>query len=353
MSLPTDSPSLLPVSAAIPASSFSGEAAAVASQGSTGHEAAFPQKPRIAIVGSGAIGCYYGARLAQNGLEVNFLMRADLAHVREHGLEIQSHAGDFRLPDVKAFGTTAEIGPCDLVFISLKTTSNEALTTLLPPLLHPGTVLVTLQNGLGNEEFLSTLHPAENVLGGVCFVCINRLSPGVISHTTDGDIALGEFTGAAKPRTRAIGEMLNAAGIPCKVHDSLAAVRWRKLVWNIPFNGLAIAGGGITTDIILQDPALAEAARALMDETVAAAKALGLEMPDGWADFQMERTPAMGAYRPSSMIDFVEGREVEVNAIWGEPCRQAKAAGASVGRIEMLHWMIQSAVSRRLSEASA
>lgn len=349
MSLPTDSPSL---PSAIPQADAGAPAPTPAASISESLPD-FPSRPRIAIVGSGAIGCYYGARLAQQGHDVNFLMRADLAHVREHGLDIQSHAGDFRLPQVNAFGRTEEIGPCDLVIISLKTTSNAALTALLPPLIHPGTVLVTLQNGLGNEEFLSTLHPAENVMGGVCFVCINRLSPGVISHTSDGDIALGEFTGPAKARTRTIGEILNASGIPCKVHDSLAAVRWRKLVWNIPFNGLAIAGGGITTDIILADPALAEAARALMDETVNAAKAIGLEIPGGWADFQMSRTPAMGAYRPSSMIDFVEGREVEVNAIWGEPCRQAQAAGASTGRLEMLHWLIRSAVSRRLAEASA
>lgn len=305
------------------------------------------QRPRIAIVGAGAIGCYYGARLAQHGQDVNFLMRADLAHVAERGLEIRSHAGDFHLPQVQAFGSTKEIGQCDLVIISLKTTSNAALKELLPPLLHPGTLVVTLQNGLGNEEFLSALLPASHILGGVCFVCINRLSPGVISHTSDGDIALGEFSGPALPRTRAIGAMLNASGIPCRVEDSLAAVRWRKLVWNIPFNGLAIAGGGITTEDILADPALAVATKALMEETVAAATALGHHLPEGWAEFQFQRTPPMGPYRPSSLIDFVEGREVEVDAIWGEPCRQAKAAGASVGRMEMLLWLIRSAVARR------
>lgn len=308
---------------------------------------AFPATPRIAIVGSGAIGCYYGARLAQHGQDVRFLMRADLEHVKKHGLKIQSHAGDFNLPKVQAFGSTAEIGPCDLVIISLKTTANADLAKLLPPLLHPGTVLITLQNGLGNEEFLSTLHPAEQVMGGVCFVCINRLSPGVISHTSDGDIAIGEFAGPALSRTQAIGAILNASGIPCRVEDSLAAVRWRKLVWNIPFNGLAIAGGGITTEDILADPALNEAVHGLMEEAVAAAEALGHKMPEDWAGIQFRRTPPMGPYRPSSMIDFVEGREVEVEAIWGEPCRQAKAAGASTGRIEMLYWLIQSTVARR------
>lgn len=312
---------------------------------------AFPERPRIAVVGSGALGSYYGARLAQHGQDVRFLMRSDLEHVREHGLDVRSHAGDFKLPDVQVFGSTEEIGPCDLVIISLKTTANAALARLLPPLLHSGTVVLTLQNGLGNEEFLSTLHPARQVLGGVCFVCINRLSPGVISHTAEGDIALGEFSGPALPRTRALGALLEAAGIPCRVSDSLAAVRWRKLVWNIPFNGLAITGGGITTDLILEDPALAKAVRGLMEEAIGAAAALGHPLPDGWADIQINRTPPMGAYRPSSMIDFVEGREVEVEAIWGEPCRKAQSVGAPSGRMEMLYWMIQSAVDRRRPDA--
>lgn len=314
---------------------------------STAGAAGFPERPRIAIIGSGAMGCYYGARMAQHGHDVNFLMRSDLEHVREHGLTIRSCAGDFSLPEVQTFGNTREIGPCDLVFVALKTTANDSLTELLPPLLHPGTVLVTLQNGLGNEDRLADLHRADQVLGGVCFVCINRTGPGVIDHISDGDVALGEFAGAPLERTHAICALLNECEIPSRVEDSLAVVRWKKLVWNIPFNGLAIAGGGITTADILGDPALAARARVLADEAVAAAAALGHPLPEGWADYQISRTPPMGPYRPSSMIDFVEGRPVEVDAIWGEPVRQAKAAGAKIPEMERLHQEILDAIGKR------
>ncbi len=299
------------------------------------------------MIGSGAVGCYYGGRLALRGNDVRFLMRADLEHVRRHGLEVRSCFGDFHLPAVQAFGTTEEMGECDLVLITLKTTSNAALETLLPPLLGENTLLLTLQNGLGNEEFLGEKFGADRVLGGVCFTCINRLSPGVISHTAEGDIAMGEFRGPARGRTEAVGALLRDAGIPVRVEASLPTVRWRKLVWNIPFNGLAITGGGITTEDILEDPALAALVLPLMREAVAAAEAQGLAMPEGWADYQFSRTPAMGAYRPSSMIDFVEGREVETEAIWGEPWRRAVAAGAPAGRLEMLYQLIRSAAARR------
>ena len=306
-----------------------------------------PTRPRIAIIGSGAMGCYYGARMAQHGHDMKFLMRADLAHVGEHGLVIKSCAGDFTLPDVQAFATTAGMGPCDLIFIALKTTANADLAQLLPPLLHPGTVIVTLQNGLGNEAHLASLHRADQVLGGVCFVCINRTAPGVIDHISDGDVALGEFASGPRPRTEQISALLNACLIPSRVEASLGVVRWKKLVWNIPFNGLAITGGGITTAAILADPELAAATRILADEAVAAAAVLGHPLPGGWADYQISRTPAMGPYRPSSMIEFVENRPVEVEAIWGEPVRQALAAGANVPRMEQLYQEIQEAVAGR------
>ena len=308
-----------------------------------------PPHPRIAMVGSGAMGCYYGARLAQHGHDVKFLMRADLAHVREYGLTLKSCAGDFTLPTVQAFATTAEMGPCDLVFVALKTTANTDLAQLLPPVLHPGTVIVTLQNGLGNEAHLASLHRAEQVLGGVCFVCTNRTGLGIIDHISDGDVALGEFVGAPRPRTEQISALLNACLIPSRVEPSLAVVRWKKLVWNIPFNGLAITGGGITTADILADPRLAADTRALADESVAAAAALGHPLPEGWADYQISRTSAMGPYKPSSMIDFIENRPVEVEAIWGEPVRQAIAAGANVPRMEQLYQEIQEAVTGRKS----
>jgi 2-dehydropantoate 2-reductase len=309
----------------------------------------FPVRPRIGVIGSGAMGCYYGARLAQHGHDVRFLMRGDLAVVRQAGLKVKSCAGDFELPQVQAFGTTAEMGPCDLVLIAIKTTANADLASLLPPLLHEGTVIVTLQNGLGNEAHLASLHRADQVLGGVCFVCINRLGPGLIDHISDGDVALGEFEGGPRPRTEAISALLNACGIPSPVEPSLAVVRWKKLVWNIPFNGLAITGGGITTADILADPALAADARVLAEEAVSAAAALGHVLPEGWADYQLSRTPAMGPYRPSSMIDYVEGRPVEVEAIWGEPVRQAVAAGAVAPRMAALYQEILTAVAQRKS----
>ena len=295
---------------------------------------------RIAVVGSGAVGSYYGGMLARSGVDVSFLMRADLAMVRERGMTIRTRGEDLHLAKVKAFATTAEIGRCDLVLIALKATANAALEEIIPPLLHERTALLTLQNGLGNEEFLAQRWGAERVMGGLCFVCLNRTAPGVIDHFDHGTISIGEFFGGPQPRTTAIVEAFLQAGIEARAVENLITERWRKLLWNIPFNGLAIAAGGATVADVLADEGLRASARALMSEALDAARRLGHEIPESFADFQIERSHSMGAYRPSSLIDWQLGRAVEVEAIWGEPLRQGRAAGAAMPRLELLYRLL-------------
>ena len=304
---------------------------------------------RIAVVGSGAVGCYYGGKLAQFGREVHFLMRSDLEHVRKRGLKILSKQGDVHLQKVNAHATTEAIGPVDLVLIALKSTANEALLSLIPPLMKAdgSTMLMTLQNGLGNEEFLAEHFGAENILGGLCFVCLNRTEPGVIHHIGHGKIEMGEFSGLPLPRTWEIQTEFKRCGVVCSVMPDLGLARWRKLVWNVPFNGLSIAAGGIDVGRILADDDLLYLTRALMDEIIGMARKLGHEISPSFADKNIENTKAMGAYRPSSLIDFLEGREVEVEAIWGEPLRRGFNAGAEVGRLEMLYHLIRHLIGTR------
>jgi len=307
-----------------------------------------PYQPRIAVVGSGAIGCYYGGKLAASGHDVHFLMRADLETVRRRGLVIHSvEAPDVVLPHVHAYASTAEIGPADLVIVAVKTTSNKALETLIPPLLHAGTALVTLQNGLGNEAFLAERFGEERVMGALCFVCLNRTAPGVIEHFGHGTISIGEYKEKPKPRTQAFVEALCQAGIDAVAVENLIAERWRKLVWNVPFNGLSIAAGNVTTDRILADPGLAELARGLMREVIAIAAARGHDIPVSFMDFQIERTREMGPYAPSSLLDYRAGLPVEVESIWGEPFREACEAGLNTGRLEALYYLLKGLTSNK------
>ena len=292
---------------------------------------------KIAIIGPGAVGLYYGAHLVLQNPDVHFLLRSDYKVVRERGIEVLSPRGDFILNPVNAYSAPEEIGVCDLVVIAIKSTANGVLPTLLPPLVGEQTALLTLQNGLGNEEFLAAHFGAHRVLGGKCFVCLNRIAPGVVKHIGHGVIQLGEYQRAAQPRTNAIAQILLDSGVRCDVRDDIAEVLWRKLVWNIPFNGLAIAGGGIDVGQILADAELLQRTRVLMREVIATARAVGVPIEDGYVDFQIERTRPMGDYKPSSLIDWQQGREVEVEPIWGEPLRRAQKAGIETPCLQELY----------------
>ena len=298
--------------------------------------------PKIAIVGSGAIGLYYGTRLALAGAEVRFLLRSDLAAVQEHGITVRVGDQTMRIPPERlgAYGRAAEIGPVDLVVVALKTTANDQLATLLPPLLGPQTAILTLQNGLGADELLATLFGAERILGGLCFIACNRVAPGEVVCFHPGSMTLGEFGRPAGDRTRGLAAQFEQAGVMCSVVDNFREARWRKLVWNVPFNGLTLATG-LTTDRLLADPHLASEVRALMEEVATGARAQNMDIPEALLQELLDLTPALGAYKPSSLLDWLAGREVEIEAIWGEPLRRARAAGAHTPRLALLYALLR------------
>jgi 2-dehydropantoate 2-reductase len=309
---------------------------------------------KIGVVGPGAVGSYYGAKLWRDGHEVHFLLRSDYDVVRRRGVKIKSVEGDFHA-NPRAAKTPEEIGVCDLVLIALKTTANDQFPKLLPPLVGPKTAVMTLQNGLGNEEELAKLFPAEQILGGLCFVCLNRIEPGLIEHIAHGKIVMGEFAGWPEPRTHDIAGAIRHAGVPCAVAENLACAHWEKLVWNIPFNGLGVAscvglegmnngrsatvattGPCLTTDLLLGDPRWEEWVRELMLEVIAAANAKGFKVEEALASEQIEKTRVMAAYKPSTLIDFERGQELELETLFLEPLRQARAAGVEAPRLTRL-----------------
>ena len=300
----------------------------------------------FAIVGAGAIGLNYGVRLALAGSDVRFLVRGDPAPLRAQGLRVVEKARTLELRPAAVFARPEEIGPVDVVLVALKTTGNTELPRLLPPLVGPNTLVVTLQNGLGNEELLAGIVGAERVLGGICFIASTRTGPGEVTCYHPGSITLGEHGRPASERTRALAAAFATAGVKCNVVDHLAESRWRKLVWNVPFNGLAIVAGGITTDRILADPTLAVEVRALMDEVAAAAAKFGHVIPEKFIQGQIDVTRPMGPYQPSSLVDFLAGRAVEIEAIWGEPLRRAQAAGAAMPRLEQLYGRLREVAGR-------
>ena len=304
---------------------------------------------KIALVGAGAVGGYYGGCLARAGADICFLARASYAAWRENGLRVRSVAGDFAINPVQVFASPEEIGPVDWVIVALKSTANAHLAELVTPLLQTKTRILTLQNGLGNDAQLARLFGADRIYGGLCFVCINRDAQGVVHHLGQGHVSLGKFTQAGPgamvgtagqaddPALAAMVALFQAAGISAKAVPVLAAAQWRKLVWNIPFNGLSIALGGLDCAQILASEEGENRVRLLMREVIHTAGCLGYSMPEELTEQQIEATRTMGPYRPSSMIDYLHGLPVELDAIWGEPLRQAQLAGLLMPELAQLH----------------
>ncbi len=309
---------------------------------------------RYAILGTGAIGGYYGARLQQSGCNVHFLLRSDYDHVKKQGLSVESVTGDITLPQVKAYNNAADMPPMDVVVIALKTTQNYRLAELMPPLKEDA-IILTLQNGLDIEKDIAQLVPPQQIMGGLCFICSNKVGPGHIQHLDYGKIQLGAYSATHQQRELTVAMMeiaddFHRAKIPIEVTDDLFIARWRKLVWNVPYNGLSVVLDA-TTNELMADETVKVRIYTLMTEVITAANvwvehlsketASTRRIPMSWATAMLEATQKMKPYRTSMKIDFDEGRPLEVEAILGNPMRAAAEMDVAVPEMEKLYQQVK------------
>ncbi len=227
----------------------------------------------------------------------------------------------------------------DVVLVAVKESGMDSLGTVLPPLLKPATLVVCLLNGLGNEERLAEIVGGDRVVAGAPFICSERIAPGVVVHTASGGIRFAPW-GRPPEGSVPLAELRalwESAGITAKLHDNPYEVKWGKLLWNVPFSGLSVYYGGITTDIILGDPEKKTMAEALMREVIVAAASDGVTLDPALIPANFESTARMGAYRTSMMVDFVHGRPIEHEAILGEPLRRGERAGFRLPALRQLY----------------
>lgn len=306
------------------------------------------RKQSVAIIGSGAVGSYYGGRLAEEGHDVRFLLRRDYHAVSLSGFHIYSPVGDFMLPHPTVARTSGEIGEVDWIICALKATSLGEAHGLLKPCVGPHTRILVLMNGLGLEEHFAGWFGSEKIFGGLAFTCINRGKPGSIHHLGYGKVTIGHYLDDPAELTAAL-KLWENSKVDAVSASSLLRARWEKLCWNIPFSGLCVAGGGITTDKILADHDLNLSAHILMQEVIDAGNAdLAAHGESsridkaGMVERMFKMTCTMSDYRPSTMIDFVEGRAMEIEAIFNEPLKRARALKVDVPQLSLLTAVLKS-----------
>ncbi len=286
---------------------------------------------KYGIIGTGAVGGYYGGLMARCGHDVHFLLRSDYDHVKESGLYVKSKDGDYALPRVNAYCRPEDMPLCDVAIVALKTTENDKLPKILPHMVKEDGIVVVLQNGFSNEMQIAKILPKATVMGGLCFLCCNKTGPGQINHLDFGAVKLCQYTKDGSPSgvtssLEMIGREFEKAGINIRVCENLMQARWEKLVWNMPFNGLSVVLSS-TTDELMQDNDAKTLVREIMIEVITGATRCGYLIDDSFMGIMLEATGNMASYSPSMKLDFDAGRLLEIEQIYWQPIKTAQSAG--------------------------
>ncbi len=290
---------------------------------------------RYGVIGTGAIGGYYGSKLARAGQEVHFLLHRDYEFVRDNGLQVDSCDGSFHLDRVNAYARPTDMPPCDVVLVGLKTVNNHRLHELLPPLLKEDTLVVLIQNGIGVEEDVQRDFPGVQLAAGLAFICSSKTEPGRVSHQCYGSINLASYSCRDEALMQAVVGEFRQAGIETGLVEYNEA-RWKKAVWNMPFNGMTVALHA-QTDQLLKNPDTRRLIREQMMEVVGAARHLGVRnLDEAFADKMIQTTDVMTPYSPSMRLDYDFHRPMEIHYLYTRPIEIARSAGFPMPKLEML-----------------
>ncbi|MFQ5989995.1 MAG: 2-dehydropantoate 2-reductase [Candidatus Methylomirabilales bacterium] len=282
---------------------------------------------KIAVIGAGAVGGYFGALLHRGGLDVTLVARGrHLEAIKARGLQIKSYGGDFTVP-TRAVGDPIEVGPVDLILICVKSYDTESAARQCLPIIGDATAILSLQNGVDNEEKIAAIVGEEKVLGGVAYIGAAVAEPGVVVHMAEGRIVFGEMHGGTSERGKRLEQTFRDAGLPGEFSSDIRAALWRKLCWNAAFNALnALVGGEV--DILVKHTEPRVLARAVMEEVRTVATSQGVEMPQDVVDKLLHWTDTAATGMKTSMRqDFEAGRRLEAEALNGVVVKKGQAAG--------------------------
>jgi 2-dehydropantoate 2-reductase len=301
---------------------------------------------RFAILGSGAVGGFYGAKLARAGHDVTFIARgAHLAAIREHGLTIRSPMlGDFTVR-APAEEDTSRVAPVDVVVLAVKAYDNAGALPLVKPMLGPGASVLTLQNGVDSAQELAAVVGEGPVIGGTTYIATALSSPGVIEHTgTHRRIVFGEVFGSlprSSPRVRAIHDALAGADIQAQAVEDGRVPIWEKFVFLAALAGFTGAAR-LPIGPIWADPYVRALFLEACREIERVARAEGVEVAADVVERVTTYVPGIpGTMRSSLLIDLAQGKRIEVEALQGSVVRRAARCGVPVPIMSTLYAVLK------------
>lgn len=295
---------------------------------------------KILIVGAGAVGGYFGAVLKQAGLDVTFLLREKTYEkVSTDGLEIRSPAGDFTVQP-KVIQSASECTSADLIILTVKCYDLSEALKPLRPLINKGSLLLTLQNGITAEEEILRTYPKASLLAGVAIITAKRLSPGIINHSQNGSILLGELSGEKSSRAKTLQELLSHAGISCFLKSRMRQAKWEKLCWNATFNPLSVILNH-PVSLILDSEHLLRIVRSGIQEIIHVAEAEGISLHPEIIEKMISVTGPLRHDYTSMYEDYRNGSATEIEALNGEVIRRGKKHGIATPTHAMLYRLIK------------
>lgn len=283
---------------------------------------------KVLVMGSGGVGGYFGARLARAGNEVTFVARgAHLEAIRAHGLAIESSLEGMFSVRAPVTDDPGRLGPQDLILFCVKSFDTDAAARALAGAVGPETMILSLQNGVDNEEKIAGIVGPGHVLGGVAYVFATIDRPGVVVHSLGGRIVFGELDGSQSPRARRLRDLLDGAGIPVELSSDTRRALWEKYL-------LIVAEGGMTAltrcpvGIVRSVPETRKMYRMILEELAALAKELGVGLPPAAVDTIMTATDNLAPTVSSSLHDdLARGKPLELEALHGHAVRLGERLG--------------------------
>jgi len=283
---------------------------------------------KIAVMGSGAVGGYFGAKLAADDQnEIAFIARgAHLAAMRKQGLVIKRAEGDLVIRKARFTADPAEVGAVDLVLFAVKSYDTDAVAQTLAPMIGAETTVLSLQNGIDNPEKIARLFGAERTLAGVVYVGSAIAGPGVIEYSTGGRIIFGTVDGKLGASVDRVARILESAAVPHEISSNIRKVQWRKLLWNASFCAISSLVHATMEEIMASD-ALCQLSVDCMEEVRAAAAAAGIELEPALIQETMNFSRTLGSFKPSMLQDLEAAKPLEYEAFNGIVVQQLSRVG--------------------------
>ncbi len=296
---------------------------------------------QVLIVGAGAVGALYGAMLQRGGATISIYCRHGCDEILRNGIHVKSIWGDSLLKVEQTYARPETPGlPFDLILVATKVLPEKNIAESIKPFVAQNTTILLIQNGLNIETPYLQLYPDNELLSALAFVCSNRLGLCEIEHLDYGRIVIGTAGSSQITRLSEIVSMLGKAGVPVDISVNIQKDRWEKLVWNVPFNPLSVLGGKASTEDILKNSESRELAQSLMEEIVTIARAAGYPLDHEVVRTMIERTEKMKPYKTSMLLDYEAGRPMEIEAIVGEPLREARRLKVPAPHLGTIHALL-------------